>query len=207
MFQTLKPLILASGSPRRRDLLTRLSINFDVVVPDVDESQLKEENPEEYVLRMARSKAADVGTRTGHTWIVAADTIVILEDNVLMKPETPGKAVDMLMQLSGREHQVRTGYCLFCSSEQVCVVDSTVSLVRFQDFDLNWAKAYVDTGEPMDKAGSYGIQERGGVLVERIEGSYSNVVGLPMAELVRLLVTHGVVAAGLHPGPVTTSGS
>jgi len=196
MFRTLKPLILASRSPRRRELLTCLSIRFSVEAPAVDETMRTGESPEAYVLRMAHAKAADVGVRHDGAWVIAADTIVVLDGTVLTKPDTTARAVDMLMQLSGREHQVKTAYCLFCGAERVCIVDSTMSRVRFQDFDQSWAKAYADTGEPMDKAGGYGIQERGGVLVEGIDGSYSNVVGLPMAEVVRLLVEHGVVAAG-----------
>lgn len=194
MFQTLKPLILASGSPRRRELLARLSINFTVEVPDVDETRRRDESPENYVLRMACTKAADIGTAYPDTWVVGADTIVILDEDVLTKPQSRATAEDMLMRLSGREHQVRTGFCVFCSNEQVRIVDSSLSRVCFQSFDRTWAQAYVNTGEPMDKAGGYGIQGQGGVLVERIDGSYSNVVGLPMAELVRVLVVHGVIA-------------
>lgn len=195
MFQTLKPLLLASGSPRRHELLARLSIRFNVEVPDVDESRQSGESPEDYVLRMARIKATDVGDSHVDDWVVAADTIVILDGTVLTKPESREKAEAMLMQLSGREHQVRTGYCLFCRSEQVCVVNSSLSQVRFQAFDKSWARSYVATGEPMDKAGGYGIQERGGVFVDSINGSYSNVVGLPMAEVVNLLMHHGIVKA------------
>lgn len=195
MFQTLKPLILASGSPRRRELLSRLAIEFTVEVPDVDETMRDDETPEDYVLRMARVKASDIGELRPGQWVIAADTIVILGEQVLMKPQSPDQAVDMLMRLAGREHQVRTGYCLFCRSEQTCIVENAMSRVCFQSFGRDLAEAYVQTGEPMDKAGGYGIQERGGVLVERIDGSYSNVVGLPMAEVVGLLMQHGVVAA------------
>jgi len=196
MFQTLKPLILASASPRRSDLLAGLSIRFTVEVPEIDESRHSNESPETYVERMARSKAADIGARHDDAWVIAADTIVILGDTVLTKPASREHAVDMLMQLSGRDHRVQTAYCLFCSREGICIVERTETRVRFQGFARSWAEAYTETGEPLDKAGGYGIQERGGVLVEGIDGSYSNVVGLPLAEVVRLLVRHGVVAAG-----------
>jgi len=194
MFQTRKPLILASGSPRRRELLARLSIDFEVIVPQVDETGQAGESPEAYVLRMARLKAAAVGAAHAGSWVVAADTIVILDGDVLTKPGGRREAVDMLMRLSGREHEVRTAWCLSCDAEGVCLSDSCVSRVRFRTFGRDWAKAYVDTGEPMDKAGGYGIQERGGVLVERIDGSYSNVVGLPLSELVGLLEEHRIVS-------------
>ncbi len=196
MFHTVKELILASGSPRRRELLDRLGINFAIVVPEIDESLLPGEAPEEYVLRMARLKGGEVARRNPSAWVVAADTVVILNGELLTKPRTPEAAVQMLMRLSGREHQVQTGFCLCCRDEGVNIVDSSVSLVRFARFDPVWAAAYVQTGEPMDKAGGYGIQERGGVLVEAVNGSYSNVVGLPLAEVVGLLSRYEVVVPG-----------
>jgi len=199
MFLTRKPLILASGSPRRRELLLRLSIEFSVMVPAIDETIHGNESPEQYVLRMAQNKADAVAAEFSDSWIIAADTIVILDGSVLTKPESSAAAVDMLMRLSGREHEVRTAYCLRNRAEEVCISDSILTTVWFHGFDEIWAQSYAATGEPLDKAGGYGIQERGGVLVERIDGSYSNVVGLPLTELVDLLVRHGVVAAGSKP--------
>lgn len=193
MFQTVKELILASGSPRRKELLGRLGIDFAIVVPEIDESLLPGEAPDAYVLRMAGIKGGEVAKRKPSAWVVAADTVVILDGALLTKPRTPEAAVQMLMRLSGREHEVQTGFCLCCRNEGVTIIDSSVSLVRFASFDLAWASAYVQTGEPMDKAGGYGIQERGGVLVEAVNGSYSNVVGLPLAEVVGLLNRYEVV--------------
>ena len=193
MFITIQPLILASGSPRRRELLARLGIEFSVVVPEVDESLLEDEGGQDYVLRLARLKGEAVGLRHPSSWVIAADTVVIVDGQLLTKPETEAQAVDMLMQLAGREHQVRTGYCLYHSQRSFCTIESVVSTVRFKSFGLDWAQSYVRTGEPMDKAGAYGIQDRGGVLVEAVDGSYSNVVGLPLAELVELLCSQRVV--------------
>ena len=195
MFQTIKPLILASGSPRRKALLATLGIDFSVVVPEVDESRVAGEMEETYTLRMAQLKGDAVSRTNPSAWIVSADTIVVFEDRLLTKPANPDQAVEMLLLLSGREHQVRTGFCLCCLDRNVRVVRSVVSRVRFKHFDLDWAKAYTRTGEPLDKAGGYGIQGRGGVLVESLNGSYSNVVGLPLAEVVDLLSEHRVIVA------------
>jgi septum formation protein len=195
MFRTEKKLILASASPRRKALLSELGIDFAVAVPDVDESRQETEAPHAYVLRMASDKGERVARSHPAAWVLSADTIVILDEKLLMKPQSENEAVEMLMELSGREHQVRTGYCLRCLSEQIAVAESVLSQVRFKAFDPTWARAYAKTGEPMDKAGGYGIQDRGGVLVESISGSYSNVVGLPLAESVTLLLEYRVIAA------------
>jgi septum formation protein len=193
MFTAVQPLILASGSPRRQELLAGLGIDFSVTVPVVDESPLENEDARGYVLRLARLKGEAVALEQTSSWVVAADTVVIDDGRLLTKPDTEAQALDMLMQLAGREHQVRTGYCLYCAERSFRAIDSVVSTVRFRSFGLDWAQSYVQTGEPMDKAGGYGIQDRGGVLVEAVEGSYSNVVGLPLAELVGLLCSQRVV--------------
>lgn len=193
MFKTDKELILASSSPRRRQLLSGLGIDFAVVCPDVDESLREEEDGHAYVLRMAEAKGQVVADLYPAAWIVAADTVVIADGRLLMKPESEDQAVEMLSLLSGRMHQVRTAYCVCCRREQKKVVRSVLTEVRFRLFDSAWARAYASTGEPMDKAGGYGIQGRGGVLVESLSGSYSNVVGLPLAEVVALLSEHNVV--------------
>lgn len=196
MFTTVQPLILASGSPRRKELLAQLGLDFTVVVPEVDESQLSAEGEEEYALRLARLKSEAVGRRHPSCWVVAADTIVVVGDKLLTKPVTADQAVGMLLELSGREHLVRTGFCLSYRDRGVSVVGSVASRVRFKTFGSDWAEAYVRTGEPMDKAGAYGIQGRGGVLVKSVHGSYSNVVGLPLAEVVDVLSDYRVIVPG-----------
>lgn len=193
MFKTIETLVLASGSPRRNELLSNLGLEFSVVVSDVDEAPLHGEKEEAYALRMAGLKGEAVSRQHPSSWVVSADTVVIFEDRLLTKPATTDEAVQMLMLLSGRKHQVRTGFSLCCHDRKVWVVRSTLTNVCFRPFDLDWARAYVSTGEPMDKAGGYGIQGRGGVFVESISGSYSNVVGLPLAEVVELLVEYQVV--------------
>jgi septum formation protein len=193
MFKTDKELILASSSPRRRQLLAGLGIDFTVMVPDVDESLLAGEEAHDYVQRMAESKGAAIAGLHPEAWVVAADTVVIADGRLLMKPENEDQAVEMLVLLSGRVHQVRTGYCLCCRGEHKKIVRSVLTEVRFKPFDSIWARAYARTGEPLDKAGAYGIQGRGGVLVDSLNGSYSNVVGLPLAEVVALLAEHQVV--------------
>lgn len=193
MFITKKELILASGSPRRKTLLEELGIDFEVVVPAVVESRRDQEAAQDYLLRMASTKGERVAGNHPAAWVLSADTIVIAGEHLLMKPRSEDEAVAMLMELSGREHQVRTGFCLRCLDERTDVLASVRSRVRFKAFGAAWARAYAETGEPLDKAGGYGIQGRGGVLVESISGSYSNVVGLPLAEVVSLLADYRVV--------------
>lgn len=194
IYQTTKPLILASNSPRRRDYLTGLGIDFTTRSERIDETPRKDEAPTTYVERMAREKAAPVAKRFGDSFILAADTAVCVGGDILGKPRDKGEALEMLMQLSGRTHQVRSGICLSCGQEGVQEVASVVTDVTFVAFDEIVAQNYVDQDESLDKAGAYGIQGKGAFLVQRIVGSYSNVVGLPLAEVVALLVRFGVVA-------------
>ncbi len=198
-FQQAQPIILASKSPRRRDLLE--SLGLDIVVAP---SSLKEpgrmggEAPKEYALRLARLKATNVKEREGEVgWILAADTIVVLDDEIIGKPKGPKDAIEMLKSLAGRMHVVHTGCCLFGPGppqgpfiEEEFVVTSKVWLSRPSD---RLIEAYVATGEPLDKAGSYAIQGLGAFMVDRIEGSYTNVVGLPLREVVDLFLKHRIV--------------
>ncbi len=199
MFKTRKPLILASGSPRRKALLETLGLKFGVFPAQIDEGQYHLENADDYVSRMARSKAAHVSAAHPDTWVIAADTIVALDGMLLGKPVSSEEAVQTLMLLSGRQHQVKTAFCLCCSAISFSTVTSVSTSVRFTPLTRQWAEAYAATGEPMDKAGAYGIQGRGSVLVERIEGSYSNVVGLPLTELVSLLAELDIIAPAAAP--------
>lgn len=177
-------LVLASGSPRRRELLAHLGLHFDVVVPDVDETPLEGEEPVAYVLRIARAKALAVEVPDGAA-VVAADTTVEIDGRILGKPSDEDDAGAMLRDLSGRTHRVHTGLVVRRDGDvRDEVVTTHVTFVPLTEATLSW---YVATGEPMDKAGAYAIQGAGGVLVERIEGSASNVVGLPLAQLSRLL--------------------
>ncbi len=193
VFRTRKPLILASGSPRRKRYFEDLGLNFTVCTADVVEAQLPEERPDAFVKRMAGEKARVVMGENPQSWVVAADTVVIHRDVVLGKPKDRDEAVKMLMRLSGEEHCVQTGFCIGCLNENERMLDSVSTKVVFDDFSEEVAKAYVATGEPLDKAGAYGIQGRGAFLVATITGSYSNVVGLPLREVIGCLCQYGVI--------------
>ncbi len=178
-------LVLASGSPRRRGILERLGFEFSVRPVDIDESPVGDEAPGDYVLRLARAKAA-AAARPGEL-VLAADTIVAAGGEMLGKPRDAGDARLMLRRLSGREHQVHTGVAL-CDLEralQLAVVESVE--VRFAALSAQEIDWYVATGEPLDKAGAYGVQGYGALFVEAVRGSYSSVVGLPIATTYQLL--------------------
>lgn len=194
IYHTSKPLILASSSPRRQRYLHDLGLQYRVHAADIDEERLPGEEPQAFVRRLAVEKARPVMELFPASWVVAADTVVSLADSVLGKPQDSADAVSMLMQLSGKEHWVRTGICLACCQEGVVAVQSVTTRVLFSSFSEKVARAYVATGEPLDKAGSYGIQGQGAFLVKEITGSYSNVVGLPLCELLVMLEEHGVIA-------------
>jgi septum formation protein len=174
-------LILASQSPRRSEILRQAGIAFVVKPANVDESLLPAESPRQYVLRLAQSKAAAIEA-AGADVVLAADTVVVIDGQILGKPRDPADALRMLEMLSGREHQVLTGVCLRCGAETI--LDLAVTRVWFLPVAHADLEAYVATREPMDKAGAYAIQGLASKFIQRIEGSYTNVVGLPI-ELVR----------------------
>lgn len=182
-------MILASGSPRRAELLEQVQIEFDVIVPDVDETPLLKESPQDFVLRMARTKAAAVDPGPDCV-VLAADTVVVLEGRILGKPVDRNDGIAMLMALGGREHQVLTAIAGRSASNEGEALVAT--RVRFVPVDESLAEAYWATGEGADKAGGYGIQGIGGILAESITGSYSAVVGLPLPETERLLGGLGI---------------
>ena len=196
MYSTLKPLILASNSPRRKQFLEEAGLDFEVNVAHIDEMVLAEEKPEIYVKRMAETKGRAVGIKARDKWIVAADTIVVIDGKILGKPDDIEDAVEMLLLLAGREHQVMTSFYLGNVVENVGMVQVVTTKVLFAGFSRQVAEGYVATGEPMDKAGAYGIQGIGGSLVESISGSYSNVVGLPMVELLQCLARQSIIKDG-----------
>jgi len=193
MFIVDQPLILASASPRRRRFLEELGLKFGVCPAEIDETPQPAEKPADYVVRLAREKAFQIGAIHQSAWVVSADTTVVVDDMILGKPDSEEQSVGMLMKLSGREHSVYTGYCLHCAEQAVVVAECCRTRVRFSAFTEDLAHAYARTGEAYDKAGGYGIQGKGGLLVQAIEGSYSNVVGLPLAEIISLLLQHRVI--------------
>jgi septum formation protein len=189
-----RPLVLASASPRRREILGKLGLDFEVRVTDVDESLREHEDPTRYVARLAaeKARAACTGAREA---VLGADTTVVLNDKVLAKPADLLESEQMLRALRGQEHVVHTGVALVLAPEMTLHSVVVSTRVRFRAFGDQTLHAYVASREGMDKAGSYGIQELGAALVSEVHGSYSNVVGLPAAETIELLEEAGVLEA------------
>jgi septum formation protein len=182
-------LILASASPRRADLLASAGFTFDIVPVELDETVAAGEAPEAYVERLAREKARQVARRNSGTVVVGADTTVVIDDLVLGKPAGSAEASEMLRMLSGRVHRVMTGVAVVRDETAVSeVVTTEVRFLHLSETEISW---YVASGEPRDKAGGYGVQGLASRFVERIDGSYSNVVGLPVATVYRLLKSLG----------------
>jgi len=194
MFQTIAPLILASGSPRRLKFLADLDLKFTVVSADIDESTQTDELPGEYVCRLAGEKAAVVAAGQPKSWVIGADTVVVLGGEILGKPEGPEGALAMLKRLAGRTHEVWTGVTVLRWQDQASRTFAVCTEVTFAEVSESVLAAYVATGEPLDKAGSYGIQGHGVFLVSAITGSYSNVVGLPLPELLGQLLDLGIIS-------------
>lgn len=186
-------LVLASASPRRQALLGQLGVRFVVVPAHIDESWAPGELALDYVRRLAREKAHAVRDQHAGSAVLAADTSVVLDGDILGKPRDHFHALGMLARLSGRTHQVITGVCLCTAqAEEVIAVETDVT---FLGLDRAVCERYLQTGEAWDKAGAYAIQGLGGALVAAIRGSYSNVVGLPLAETWQLLSRHQVPTA------------
>jgi len=181
------PLILASESPRRKELLEMAGIAFIVRPSQVDETLNRGESPAEYVLRLSSDKAVWCARRRPEAWVLAADTVVVLEDRIMGKPRDRAEAGNMLESLSGRTHQVLTGYCLLNRKLREQKRDYVLTHVEFRTLARTDIDAYLDSGEPLDKAGAYAIQGLGAALVKRINGSYTNVVGLPLVEIMDAL--------------------
>ena len=180
-------LILASASPRRRELLSQAGVDFEVRPVDIDETVRPGESPAGFVVRLAREKAAAAAANHPRAPVLAADTVVVLGDQILGKPAGPEDAARMLGLLSGRVHQVLTGFCLLEPSFSRDATDYVSTDVEFRPLSEADIRNYVDSGECLDKAGAYAIQGRGASLTRRINGSYTNVVGLPLAEVLILL--------------------
>lgn len=186
-------LILASRSPRRRYLLKKAGLDFTVIPSDFDESSVRLSSPESYVKSLAQAKAEDISQKYPDSWIIGADTIVFVDNTILGKPASRDEARAMLQNLSAKTHQVHTGYCICHQATghlfTECVT-TDVSFKSLSDKEIDW---YINSGEPFDKAGAYAIQGIGTFLVRRINGSYTNVVGLPVCEVLEYLINEGVV--------------
>lgn len=191
-------LILASSSSRRRELLASIGLQFDVIPSNVPEQREPNETPEEYVARLSREKARAVAARHRHRWVLAADTTVVLGEQLLEKPLDPADAARMLAAIAGQTHIVYTGVTLHRENPPYAdthVAMSEVRMLPLSAGDIDW---YVGTGEPLDKAGAYAAQGVGGMFIDSIHGSYTNVVGLPLALLFQMLRRAGLDPLHIH---------
>jgi septum formation protein len=188
-------IVLASASPRRRELLAQVGLSAQVVPADVDETVLPGETPADHVVRLSEAKAAAVAGRpeVGGRWFIGSDTVVVRDGTILGKPADAEEAAAMLRSLSGRSHEVVSGYAVHDRSSGRSLNGAVVTRVWFKPLTEQEIAGYLATGEPFDKAGAYAIQGLGAFMVPRIEGSYPNVVGLPLCEVIAALEELGAV--------------
>ncbi|MCX7653157.1 MAG: Maf family protein [Fervidobacterium sp.] len=185
-------IILASSSPRRKQLLSQLGLEFEVISPQLHEVIDPLKKPQEIVVELAKEKARSVRKKCSESdIIISADTIVVYKKSILGKPANESEAFDMLSKISGKWHRVYTGVCLLVDNEEISFYE--VTKVKFRKMEKAEIEYYVRTKEPLDKAGAYGIQGLGGVFVEKIIGDYTNVVGLPLPKLWKILVDRGLI--------------
>lgn len=188
----MRKIILASSSPRRAEILENLGIAFDIIPSDYDEPKVNK-SPEELVCYYAKNKALNVACKSKEDdIIIAADTIVTIDDTIIGKPKSKEDAFNILSRLSGKEHNVITGIYIICSKAGLYHGDYEKTKVFFKNLSHREIWDYINTEEPMDKAGAYGIQGLGGLFVEKIEGNYYNVVGLPINKIYSVLRDWGV---------------
>jgi len=187
-------LVLASESPRRSELLEKVGLEFDVIPSRIEEDFIEGEPPEQHVLRLAEAKALNIGNQHPNRWVIAADTIVFIDHTILGKPKDRGEAMEMLRRLNGREHWVLTGFSVRHLGKGVGdqeAVQTVVKVKTLTPLEMEW---YTSTGEPFDKAGGYAVQGIGSFMIEWIRGSYTNVVGLPLYELMEMLKRLGAIS-------------
>ena len=193
LYVNLEPLVLASASPRRLELLSSMGVQVEVEPSGVEESKSPAGNPLRLVQHWALEKARAVSQLKRAHWVLAADTAVVLEGRVFGKPRNDSEAIDMLEALSGKCHRVISAFCLKHGGRGVEHVSAVSTRVHFKSLLREEMAAYVRTGECLDKAGAYGIQGFGAFMVRALEGSYTNVVGLPLCETLECLMAHGVI--------------
>ncbi len=192
-----KRIILASKSPRRKELLNQIGMDIEICPSNIDENKISINNPVEYVKELARLKAENIAYLHPGSWVIGADTIVVIHDQIIEKPRSRSDAISMLNKLNNREHFVYTAFCI-CNHDSdsytmEAVSKSVKTKVYFKnltDSEIEW---YVNTKEPFDKAGGYGIQGVGSFIVKKISGSYTNVVGLPVCEVVEALINLNLI--------------
>lgn len=194
VFRTVEHLILASASPRRREMLHSVGLHFDIIPSHIVEEAFERFGPSDAAVDWAQRKARAVGEAQPGAWVLAADTIVVLDDEILGKPQSVEDAFSMLERLSGKVHKVITGICLLQRDLNFCRTDQVETEVRFKRLSLAEIRAYIRTEEPYDKAGAYGIQGMGSFMVESVYGSYTNVVGLPLCKTLSWLLEKKIIA-------------
>lgn len=180
-------IVLASGSPRRKEILENMNLKFDIIKSEIEETTIENESPKDLVKRLSYEKAYDIASKNLDSIVIGADTVVVLDNNVLGKPKDEDEAFNMLKQMSGKEHDVITGVSILCLDLKKEICDYCVSKVKFKDLSDEEIYSYIKTGECMDKAGAYGIQGLGGLLVEYIKGDYFNIVGFPISSATEIL--------------------
>lgn len=186
-------IILASSSPRRKELLESVGIKFEIVSPTAEETMAGNEDPENFALRVSVDKASSVSKRLDEGCVViGADTVVVVDGEILGKPSDEDEAATMLNKISGREHSVLTAFSILGPPVQILHSEIVATRVRVKPLAAHEIEGYIKTREPMDKAGAYGIQGIGSFMVKEIEGSYTNVVGLPLAELLQAFRNLGI---------------
>jgi nucleoside triphosphate pyrophosphatase len=188
----MKKIVLASASPRRKELLEQIGLRFEVDPTDYDEGKAPASKPHEMAMELSLGKARAATRKNRKAIIIAADTLVVLGDRIIGKPHTNAQAREMLRALNGRTHSVITGFTILDTGTGKVLSRSVETAVRMRKLTLKEIDAYVRTKEPLGKAGGYAVQGRGAVLVDRIEGDYSNVVGLPLSALAEGLREFGV---------------
>jgi septum formation protein len=197
-------LILASKSPRRYELLKQVGLDFEVIASNVMEGFAQRVSPQEQVIRLAEAKARNVAGGYPDSWVIAADTVVIIDGSILGKPRNRGEAMEMIRHLSGREHWVLTGFSVCHLGKGKGDKEAVQTVVKMKTLTPPEIEWYVQTGEPFDKAGGYAIQGIGSFMIESIRGSYTNVVGLPLCELIEMLKRLGALtisSGGIHIAP------
>jgi len=193
LFYTAKKIILASASPRRQAFLKKLDLEFTVIPASIDETPLPQESAENFVQRMSADKTKFIAGLHPEAFVIGADTIISFQGEILGKPSEPRDALRILQKLQGTSHEVMTSLSLCCIQKKLSTTIIRTTRVTFDSFSKETLKAYIRSGEPMDKAGAYAIQGQGGFLVQKIDGSCSNVIGLPMNDLIRLLLTYKII--------------
>jgi septum formation protein len=187
------PFILASASPRRQELLRQVGLKFKIMPAHVNEEHLPQESPRQHVHRLAGNKAMAIAGKYPDAWVLGADTIVVIDDRILGKPKGKAQAKEMLQTLSGREHKVFTGFTIAHVAAKISKTKVIRSAVRFKNISAEELTWYIGCAEPYDKAGGYAVQGKGAFFIKSIRGSYTNVIGLPLSEVLEELKNLGAI--------------